>query len=176
MRKNLLKIGLLTISSIAFFDVLRKSIKNIVGIYENERDRYMCYYYTLREWIFNKQNGKSIEEYFQNNNIKTVAIYGIGTLGKLLYNDIKNYDIKIQYIIDNSCADIKKYQGVPIIKLKDIKLCLNVDAIIITPIGNYIEIIQDIEKYDTKIQKISLQNLIFRNINNDKTVYTSTSK
>lgn len=158
MRKKLLKIGLFTISSIVFFDVLRKSIKNIVGIYENERDRYMCYYYTLREWIFNKQKGKSISDYFIKNNITTIAIYGKGTLGDLLYNDIKETNIKILYVIDKITDE--KFHQIPVINLEQINEQARVDAIIITPICDYPEILQNIERYDSNTLKLSFEQLI----------------
>ncbi len=138
--------------------ILKNYIKDISNMYEEEKNRYISYYYIIREWMVNKQNGKTIEKYLEKNNISNIAIYGMGTLGKMLYDDIKNTNIKISYIVDK--VSEKNWGEIPMINLKDIKNYPIVDAIIITPIYDYVHIIQEMEKYKIDFLKISLEQLI----------------
>ncbi len=158
MKKKFMKPCLVSIFIIGISYILKNYITDIVNNYENERNRYMCYYYTVREWLLNKQKGKSIQEYLEKNNIHTIAIYGMGTLGEILYCDLKNTNIKIAYIIDKIAEN--NYHEIPIINLENIKNYSIVDAVIITPICDYIDIVQKMEQYDIKTLKLSLEQLI----------------
>lgn len=65
MRKKLLKTTVFLASIWGTCHILRKYIQDITNSYEGERDRYMCYYYTIRQWLINKQEGKSVLEYLE---------------------------------------------------------------------------------------------------------------
>lgn len=158
MKKKLVKSCLISISAVGIGYILKNYITDISNTYEEEKSRYISYYYIIQEWMFNKQKGKTIENYLEKNNIYNIAIYGMGTLGKMLYDDIKNTNIKISYIIDKTLE--KNWDEVPIINLKDIKDYPMVDAIIITPIYNYVHIIQEIKNYKINFLTISLEQLI----------------
>ncbi len=158
MKKKLVKSCLISISAVGIGYILKNYITDISNTYEEEKSRYISYYYIIQEWMFNKQKGKTIENYLEKNNINNIAIYGMGTLGKMLYDDIKNTNIKISYIIDKTLE--KNWDEVPIINLKDIKDYPMVDAIIITPIYNYVHIIQEIKNYKINFLTISLEQLI----------------
>lgn len=75
-----------------------------------------------------------------------------------MYNDIKHTDIKILYVIDKIAEN--EYHGIPVAKLENIKKQPVVDAVIITPICDYVEIMHDMEKYDTELLKLSLEQLV----------------
>ena len=138
--------------------ILKNYIKDIVNNYENERNRYMGYYYIIKEWLYNNQQKISILEYLEKNNIKKIAIYGIGTLGEMFFHEIKNTDIKVEYVIDQ-CIN-KNFHGITVTKLENINQQSIVDAIIITPIYDYTEIAKKIESYNSQLLKISLEKLI----------------
>ncbi len=54
-------------------------------------------------WLTININGKSILEYFEKRNIKEIAIYGYGGLGKRLYQELKQQErVKVKYIIDQN--------------------------------------------------------------------------
>lgn len=156
--KKIVKSLLYIISAGGIGYILKKYIKDITNNYEEEKDRYMSYYYTVREWVLNKQKGKSIQEYLEKNNIHTIAIYGMGTLGEMLYNDIKDTNIKISYIIDKIAED--EYYGIPVVSLKDIKNYPLVDAVVITPIYDYVDIVHQMDQYNIEFPKLSLEQLI----------------
>lgn len=52
------------------------------------------------KWIRLLQEGKSLARYFIDNQIEEVAIYGMGELGKRLYEDLRMSNVKVTYVID----------------------------------------------------------------------------
>lgn len=154
--KNIFKVG--TVGGIigGFVYLGQKSLKKetILG------KRYKSYYELTNQWITNKNKNKDIARYFVENNIKTIAIYGMGTLCELFFEDIKKTDIKVSYFIDKNVDEL--YYGldnISVIGIDDIRNQENVDAIIITPIFDYESILQDLQDIDTRI--ISLEDIIY---------------
>lgn len=52
------------------------------------------------KWIRLLQEGKSLAQYFRDNQMDEVAIYGMGELGKCLYTDLQKSNVKVTYVID----------------------------------------------------------------------------
>ncbi len=50
-------------------------------------------------------NGVTLSEVLERENIKTIAIYGVGRLGQIITEDLSNSKIKICYIIDREAED-----------------------------------------------------------------------
>lgn len=90
----------------------------------------------LKQWLVLKQQGKEISDYLYENNIKNIAIYGMGHLGENLYSELKNRGIKVKYAIDRKLMyfneDLKVVS--PDAELEP------VDAIVVTPVFYYDEI------------------------------------
>ena len=53
---------------------------------EGELTIYEVGFKILNKWLNLNHDGKSLQKYFDDNYIKTVAIYGMGELGKRLYD------------------------------------------------------------------------------------------
>ena len=111
---------------------------------------YRCNYLSLEkkyydlEKIFNWLNRitsldnalETFEKYFQKEHINSIAIYGIGNMGKKFYKIVKESSkISIGYIID---MNVKDYETMKICNLDD--ALGKVDAIIVTPITSFNEI------------------------------------
>lgn len=123
--------------------------------------RYKSYYQLANQWLMNKNEGKPVIRYFEDNDIKSVAIYGMGTLGELFYEEVKDSDIKVGYFIDKN-SDILCYgmDEVPITSLEGISEQEQVDAIIVTPVFDFDAIQEDLEKV-TDIHLISLEDVVY---------------
>lgn len=67
-------------------------------------DKFKGYYNMLNQWLTLKQEGKSLVEYFKQNDYKTVAIYGMGEMGNRLYDELKGSDIEVKYAVDKEAA------------------------------------------------------------------------
>ena len=53
-------------------------------------------------WLRLRQRGKKIRNWLIQNNIREIAIYGMGELGQCLLNELSGTDIKVSYIIDQN--------------------------------------------------------------------------
>lgn len=60
------------------------------------------FYILLVKWLTSKQAGRSVPAYFERNNYHKVAIYGMKELGILLYDELKNSNVQVEYIIDRN--------------------------------------------------------------------------
>ena len=113
-------------------------------------------FHVFDKWMKIKHEGKSLQKYFDDNRIKTVAIYGMGSLGERLYEDLKTTDIEVVYAIDRKAAVIK-IEGLKIVTLED--SLDKVDAVIVTPIHLFYGIEADLEKV-MEADIISLEDVV----------------
>lgn len=112
----------------------------------------------LNRWLKVKQNGKSLTLFFEDNCIKTVAIYGMGALGERLYEELfGGGNISVVYAIDR-IANSKIIPGLTIYGLEENKWA-NVDAIVITPVQDYWEIVGFLEER-TETALLSLADIV----------------
>ncbi|MDK2932816.1 MAG: hypothetical protein PWP27_626 [Clostridiales bacterium] len=124
--------------------------------------RYKQYYNILTQWIKNKNRNRNISSYLKNKNINSIAIYGMGELGIALYEELKDTDIRIIYLVDKNANHI--YYGVNeshLINVDEVSAQEEVDAIIVTPIYDYDKIKETLVNGGVKTNIISLENIIY---------------
>ena len=117
-------------------------------------DKFKGYYNVLNQWLHIKQEGKSLEDYFTNNNYHTIAIYGMGEMGKRLYDELKNSNVQIRYAIDKkgACSELN------VCTLED--ELEPVDVIVVTATFAYSEIEKELkEKVDYLV--VSLEDIVY---------------
>lgn len=104
-----------------------------------EMQRYKKKYDLLYQWMNLGRNGVDIVEFFRDRKLESVALYGMGDMGRLIYKELEKYKI-IKYGIDRQqpagITDLR------IFTLEDAKE--KVDAILITPVLITDEIEDDI--------------------------------
>lgn len=84
-------------------------------------------------WMTLRENGRSVAEYLIQYNIRNVAVYGYGALGKHLITELSNSAVSISYIIDRDVRlNHLKYE----IKSPN-EYLPPVDAIIVTPVDDF---------------------------------------
>lgn len=104
---------------------------------ENEvRDKLYEFYVLQNLWLSIHQEGKTLVDYFKANNYKTVAIYGMKELGECLFDELKDSEIEVKYVIDRN-ADMV-YADVDIVTPDD--ELEPVDVIVVTAIHYFDEI------------------------------------
>lgn len=118
--------------------------------------KYEMGFQVFNKWVKLKNESKTFEPYFQDNEISIVAIYGMGDLGERLYEELNNLNVGIAYAIDRM-ASAKKINGLRVVGIDD--TLENVDAIIVTPIQDYYEIEKMLEE-KTDIDIISLEYIV----------------
>lgn len=109
------------------------------------------------KWIQIKNSRKSLADYFKDNLINCVAIYGLGSIGKRLYEELTEEHIEVAYGIDQNAEKI--HVDNLEIKKPDSKLPV-VDAVIVTPWSFY-EIEKDIyQRMGRNIDIIFIEDII----------------
>lgn len=132
--------------------------KNGKSTQVHKDEKHVMYYNLLNQWILLKNKNISIAQLLKERGINNIAIYGIGEIGKRLYEELEKSDIGVKYGIDNNPN--KNNINIDVIALSD--NLPEVDAIIVTAVFDYDVIYSNIRSYcDIKI--ISLEDIIFNN-------------
>ncbi len=119
-------------------------------------DKFKNYYNMLNQWLMLKQEGISLEKYFTDNNIKSIAVYGMGEMGNRLYNELKDSDVIIRYAIDQIAGNI--YSDLKVCSLDD--ELEDVDAVIVSATFAFSSIKDQLaEKCDYPV--ISLEDVVY---------------
>lgn len=119
-------------------------------------DKFKSYYNMLNQWLSLKQEGKSLDDYFKENNYKAIAIYGMGEMGNRLYEELKNTEVEVKYAIDKNAEST--YSELDVMDIDD--EMPQVDVVIITAVFAFDEIMENIEdKFDCPI--ISLEDVVY---------------
>lgn len=132
------------------------------GLYANaEKNSNMKKNYNLvKDWIRNQNNdGGNINSFFEKFHINSVAVYGMGDIGKLLIEILSDENReKIRYIIDKRMGIASEYEIRTLEQLKrqDYE---QLDCIIVTAIAHEEEIQQYLKEV-TDIPIVSLYNVI----------------
>lgn len=146
--------------AIAGVAVTNKVNQNKISDELKKVDKFKGYYNMLLQWLDIKQEGKSLSEYFVNNNYKTIAIYGMGEMGRRLYDELKDSEIQIKYVIDKN--SIAAYSPVDVKELDDFDGDDNVevDVVVVTATFAFDEIQKEVsEKITCPI--VSLEDVIY---------------
>jgi len=120
-------------------------------------DKFKSYYNMLNQWLLLKQEGKSLEKYFEENGYKTIAIYGMGEMGNRLYDELKNSKVvEVKYAIDKNASST--YSELDVIDVDD--EMDEVDAVVVSAIFAFDEIEEDLgAKVDCPV--VSLEDVVY---------------
>ena len=121
--------------------VSSKKINELMEGHKKVHELYMAF----DQWLRIRQEGKTLAEYFEKNNYKTAAIYGM-----------KDSDITVSYIIDKNADSI--YADVDVVTPDD--ELGPVDVIVVTAIYYFDEIEENLSgKIDCPI--VSLEDILY---------------
>lgn len=130
----------------------RKFIKKYAEL-DGNIYKYQLYFITACKWIHINQQKCSIRHWFLKHNYKSVIIYGIGELGKLLIYELEKTDVNVVCGVDQN--DLK-VSGIQIMKPDD--SIPSADVIIVTPIFCY-ERIKKMLQIKTNCRIVSVEQL-----------------
>lgn len=128
--------------------------------YENANKYFDCFV-TMKRWLENRNNGKTFDEYFIKCGYKEIAIYGAGDVGNLIYEEVKNSDVKVKYFVDRNGEGLGTIDEIPVITLNDIEKIEEVDIMVVSPIDNYDAICRDLLKISPNIRTLSLKDAVY---------------
>ncbi len=106
------------------------------------------YYFSLLQ-----EKGVKLAGFFEENNYSNIAIYGLNSIGKRLYEDLNSSgtSVKVKYFIDKYKKG--QYKDVEIINLKNPEI-ENMDAIIVAPVLSFNQIVSELLNQKISIDKI----------------------
>jgi len=110
------------------------------------------------KWLSLKEDGINISRYFEEKEIRSVAIYGMGQLGRHLLCDLKQSNVSVEYVIDRRRSiidiDLEVYDldGAPI----------SVDAVVVALDYEYENVMKRLE--ERGFQKVLLLEKIIDNL------------
>ncbi len=153
--KNLSLI-VLTITIIVLGMQIQK-YKKRAELYLQKETKFEKYFDLMNIWLELRNANCTVEKFFEDNKYYTIAIYGMGKMGKLLLNELKNSSkVKVLYAIDR--RGVAEDCGVKILTIND-NLPM-VDVIVVTPMLEYSEVKRMLKKkMDNSI--VSIEDVIY---------------
>ena len=127
-----------------------------LSLKEKEKEKFQSYYNLLNRWIFVQSRGNSLEEFLLENNYHSIAIYGMGELGKRLVEQLKDSKVEVKYAIDQEAGG--EYLGINVLEKTDVLPA--VDVMVVTAIFAFDTIQKDMKNY-YEGEIISLEEVIF---------------
>lgn len=119
-------------------------------------DKNYVLFLLMNKWMKTKQGGRHIREYLEENNYKSVAVYGMSHVGKCLLEELKDCGVQIKYAVDRNGAavnsDIKIYTPEDALP--------EVDVMIVTAVYYYNEICNNLKDKVT-YPIVSLEDILF---------------
>lgn len=114
-----------------------------VKIFKTRSDKFVGYFELFDRWLSKKNQGGGLESYFIAHQYQTIAIYGMGVVGKHLYRELCDSDIIVKYAIDKKMVEFGT--KLPMLVLGE-KLP-KVDVIVVTATFAYEEIKKELETF-----------------------------
>ena len=115
----------LTIGCALIWKIFREVMKR-----DNQKNNEITSYYRiLNQWLVLKQDKKTVVNFFENNNYKTVAIYGMKEMTERLLDDLENTGIVVKCIIDRNAVVTDKC--IPLLHPSD--SIPDVDVVVVIP-------------------------------------------
>lgn len=111
---------------------MQKEISNAWG-YSN---KHLILYQMMNRWVQVKQEGKNLVTYFEKNEYKKIAIYGMSYAGEALINELKGTTVHVVYGIDQNANGI--CAQVDVFTIND--RLPSVDVVVVTAITFFEEI------------------------------------
>lgn len=120
-------------------------------------NRFEQNFHILNKWLCLRQRGQSLLSYFEDNLLCSAAIYGMGTMGERMFDELRGLPVEIAYGIDRMAGQ-KRIPGLKIYDL-NIKEYPQTDVIIVTPVSDYWNIVEQL-KEKTKVPIVSLEDVV----------------
>lgn len=118
-------------------------------------NKHLALFVLMDQWVKVKQEGKNLASYFEGQNYKAIAIYGMGRVGERLLDELKDSNISVKYGIDRNAKRI--YSDIKVVTPDDD--LEDVDAIVVTPVF-YMDEIEKVLSEKISCSVISLEDVL----------------
>lgn len=120
-------------------NLLEKEVES----YNKNYRKYMYLFNITCQWMHIKNRKIEISDWINSVGWKRIAIYGMGGIGKVLLEELKNSDIDVAYGIDKQGDDI--YIDIPVYRITDHLEA--VDGIIVTAVTYFDEVKKEVQNH-----------------------------
>lgn len=124
------------------------------------QERYKMYYGIVSRLLTLKNDGRRLADYFTAKGIDTVAIYGVGTLGTILYNELDGSGVSVACFMDARADELAFGMSDIRVMRPDESFDVRPDIIVVTPAADYEEIKPELQRYHKDIDIISLETVV----------------
>lgn len=135
---------------------VKKTMEKKVDKWHQMSDKHLVLYRMMNQWVKVKQEGKNLSEYFEKNNYKNIAIYGMSYAGETLLKELKDSGIFVKYGIDRNADRIS--EEISMVTIEDD--LQEVDAVVVTAITFFDEIAGELES-KLKCPILSLEDILY---------------
>ncbi len=155
------KVAVMCLITGLFFEIRWRNKKKIAQI-ENEKNRFKNQFDILCQWHRNNLQGCELEKILIERDIRTVAIYGKGIIGRLIYKTLENTSVRVSFFIDKNAENIVQDLN-KTIRIDSIKEEQKPDAIIVSLPYDFQKIKQDLHSLlGLDYQILSIEGLIYK--------------
>lgn len=116
--------------------------------------KFEDYFAIVNKWLKLKNAGGKLQDFFIENGYKRIGIYGMGELGKRLYEELRCSDVEMVFAMDKGGYNLPKELNM-LTENAQIPL---VDVIVVTPTFDY-ENIANVLKQKTQNKIISISEI-----------------
>lgn len=133
------------------FQVIRKNFPKaefatcgeVEKLFIKNRKTHFLYEF-MNRWLLLKQKGIQIASFFVDQGIYSIAIYGMHYMGQRLNDELEKSEVKVRYGMDKKAY--KQEWNIPVIHPDEVINMESVDAIVVTPVFDYLEIKDELSK------------------------------
>lgn len=126
----------------AMLEMLENLIASEQQRYINILEKYRKMFFVCDRWMDLECHSGSISEYLYSQNIRKVAVYGMGYIGKQLVNRLKGTNVSLIGAIDRNAGFI----NTDIMVMRPEEFEQEADLVIITVLDNTEAVLQDVKK------------------------------
>lgn len=152
--------------TISVFSALAGALAGAGAVGKVERDKrkeaerlsgkFLAMFHMMNQWVKVKQEGKNLSSFFEKNNYRKVAIYGMSYIGETLLEELKGTEIEVAYGIDKRV--LSSHADITIVLPEE--LPGHVDAIVVTAIDFFDEI-EEMLKEKVECPIVSIEDIVF---------------
>ena len=118
--------------------------------------KFEMYYNLLERWLTVHEEGRTLSDILAQREIFTIALYGMGKIGKHVINELKGSSITVVYAIDRAQSGL--YDSIVVKRIDD--TLPKVDAVLVAAVYDFDEIEETLRKYVT-YPIISLEEILY---------------
>ena len=109
---------------------------------------------TLKRWLENKNKGRSFADYFRECGYRTVGIFDAGEIGRILYEELKDTGIRVEWFVDKNAEGIQWIDGIPVKLMQEVFDLPAVDIVCVSPIYDYEAVNRYLAAQDPQIRDL----------------------